>query len=554
MKRFLVALMLLLPIALGATAYGQNTLKVASNLNVEEHQRLSLTTGGAITTYVSYLTIELENTASTPALNVTVLQDLSSVEGILNYSPSAYLSAPRTPVWNLGTMAPGKKIVVSATLSGKRTQSLLFALSQPEVKFGVPAIKLTAPLEVELGGKYPITATYGGKPLLEVEIEVTSPEGTKSILVTDESGEAEFSATSSGYYTYLVRGYPQEKYISTKASEPKPKEPVPSTAAAAVDSGGLPIKLENVLPLILGLIVVAAVIFVLMSYLSGRREEEQPPVQSDSPYYSYSYAQQPSQEGQQPAKQVDAQATRDLLASRRADQEQPAALEGEKKQAEDEETQSQFNEMGEQTSVYSDEVADEGKDASEGGKQAALEGGEYTRAFPDSEESELESAIDEELSKSEEEGEAPEPKSAEAEEKPEEESNWEEEQSSIQRQLELIRAKLAKSRQIDKAEKELEEAATSLPDEEEEPATSGKFAVEEEEEAGKGDTPIEEAELEAQEESESPEEKEAPKPSRVSRPLARYTSTKLSASKGRQPEKTVRKAPDRLKAAGKKRR
>lgn len=504
--RKLFALFAMFALAVSAASYSTGPMQIDSNLAVEENQRLSDTTAAVVTTYVSYLTLEVKNAGPVALENIKITADLSPIEGILEFSPPASLIAPRTPMWELDTLAPGESRVLSAKLSGARAVELLSSIPAPTVSFSAQKVRLDAPQYAQVGERYTLILTSSSGPVPGAQITITSPSGKEAMATTDQNGRASYFPQENGHYTYLVLNYPMESYPSTVAQGEEIPLP-PPTAGASIPQPGFEFNLGGIVPAIFGLLLLAVVAFAVLSFGSQPREEPQASAQQQS------YV-QPSPQTQQ-GQPLNPEVTRSLLAQRRSEQQsgpQPAEpQEG----------------MGEYTTIYEEEGEKERE--KEGDEYGKGEGGdEYERAGEEKSAGKSEGYTREEEKESEGSGEAGyesgeekrEAKKGGAKEEgkesdeldegalerieeelagePEEESgDWEEEQSSIQRQLELIRKKLASTRGEDTGQ---------LEEEGEEPA------------AAAGPAPSEK------------------KPERVSKPLARYSAPQ-KAKEQKKPER-----------------
>ncbi len=481
--RKLFALFAMFALAVSAASYSTGPMQVDSNLAVEENQRLSDATAAVVSTYVSYLTLEVKNTGPVALENIKITADLSPIEGILEFSPPASLVAPRTPMWELSTLAPGESRVLSAKLSGARAVELLSSIPAPTVSFSAQKVRLDAPQYAQVGERYTLILTSSSGPVPGAQITITSPSGKETMATTDQNGRASYFPQENGHYTYLVLDYPMESYPATVAQGEEIQLP-PPTAGASIPQPGFELNIGGIVPIIFGLLLLAVVAFAVLSFGSQPREEPQASAQQQS------YV-QPSPQTQQ-GQPLNPEVTRSLLAQRRSEQQ------SEPQPAEPQEG------MGEYTTIYEEEgekgsedgekagddyeggekesEGEEGKGGRAGAGYGKGEGGdEYERAGEEKSAGKSEGDTREEEKESEGSGEAgyesggekPEAKSAakkggakeegkEGDEldegaleqieeelagEPEEESgDWEEEQSSIQRQLELIRKKLASTR------------------------------------------------------------------------------------------------------------
>lgn len=171
---------------------------------------------------VSYL---IQNFGKEDAAGMKISQD---VDGGLAYSLSA------------GTVKAGR----NATVNFSFPADLAPSMPDPEIYYVLPSVSLKG-AETEVNEKMDLWLKVGKLPLSGEEVQVTTPSGSKIMLLTEKSGLAEFTPREVGPYLVSVprRELVKPVYIYATQSyvPPKPEAAGKATilgAASALLVGG----------------------------------------------------------------------------------------------------------------------------------------------------------------------------------------------------------------------------------------------------------------------------------------------------------------------------
>jgi hypothetical protein len=121
-----------------------------------------------------------------------------------------------------------------------------------------------------------IVKAENGTPLVNVVVNVTTPEGEVFTLVTDENGKAAFKAEEAGTYAYSVVGYSTEGVVSTlvKTSTVLPWEEGAATGGGATEFPWMWILIAAgaILSVIFGVLLIAVILALYYFIRKGRRK------------------------------------------------------------------------------------------------------------------------------------------------------------------------------------------------------------------------------------------------------------------------------------------
>ncbi|MFA5106331.1 MAG: hypothetical protein WC506_05220 [Candidatus Micrarchaeia archaeon] len=260
-----------------------NGFEVSRTVQVTEIPRVSLITGAIEVNYETNVTMTIANALDSAAFNVSILDGIYfPVDGTeLGFSPAPSQVVPYLE-WKTPEIAAGGNFTIVTHYNTKITGDMLAFFPAPMIKYypdpaSIPQkIIINAPGKVEPGKEITIKAIdANGKPVGGLALLIGGPDGYLSELVTGPDGTATTVIGKEGKYTIasktaMVTG---NTLITVAALEP------PVTASSTADTGKPLFRLEDVLSIIGGIVLVSVVLgiifFIAKRSGNGASKEEE---------------------------------------------------------------------------------------------------------------------------------------------------------------------------------------------------------------------------------------------------------------------------------------
>lgn len=371
-----------------------NGFEVSRTIQVTELPRVSMITGAIEVNYESNVTLVITNSLDYAAFNVSILDGIYfPTDGTeLAFSPAPSQVVPYLE-WETPKLASGDNFTIVTNYKSKITDDMLAFFPAPMIKYdpdpaSIPQkIIINAPVKAEPGEEITIAAIdSNGNPVSGLALLIGGPDGYLSELVTGPDGTATTVIGKEGKYTIasktaMVTG---STLITVAVIEP------PVTASSTADAGQPLFKLEDVLSIIGGILlvsVVLGVIFFIAKRSGGQqeapKEQEQPPEQQEividegkmfatRGQQAFSGSENTTVVEASTSQQVSEEATKKMIEERLRKKEadarpiQPQPGEAEEAESEEEEDSDDDHPAPPREEYDEDETGEEGEEGEEG--------------------------------------------------------------------------------------------------------------------------------------------------------------------------------------------
>ena len=258
-----------------SNSYDLNALKVSRELDTTITKEFNTATRVDILSYDSTMKITVRNNGL-PIKNVIITENISLYENP-SFDPEPTEITNDTAIWKVDFISADSKYRIEIGFKSKMDNSTVQSMLPPTIEYGVMTPRLLVPEEANTGEELNIIVTNDENQPMEVELTVTSPDGKHTNLETDENGKAVFTPSKDGAYEIAIKNTNISKQFNAKAIELTNN----TLTTAAMSTDEVTEKAWGILPVLVILVVIAAVLFgVIVMYAPRRPSEEEKEIDS----------------------------------------------------------------------------------------------------------------------------------------------------------------------------------------------------------------------------------------------------------------------------------
>ena len=175
--------------------------------------------------------------------------------------------------WIFENIDANEKLEMFVYFEGELDEEIFVGLESPVIEINMERASLIVPSIGRVGDEMLITAvTKDNEALPKIEITVVSPSGDEEIITTDERGFASFTPQEEGEYIFELIGLKTDEDYSVEV-EPLQQQGLTTAYIAGDDEW----EAVDFIPIVIGLIIIAVVLFGMVVYFAPKKEKELTP-------------------------------------------------------------------------------------------------------------------------------------------------------------------------------------------------------------------------------------------------------------------------------------
>lgn len=241
---------------------------VVRELHVYENKSYDIFALKYVYSYRSVMTIKFTNRQ--PLVKEVLVKETLGPYSQPNFDPEPYSQSDDRVVWKFTDVPVNRTVEMIIEDDGLIDNETFLSMPAPDLTVTLKKVRLLVPNNVSLGEELTISVVDEDNMPVQIPVEVVYPDGRSVNITLNSDGIATLIPEDQGYYVVRIPEFNIEKKVNV--FKPLPVNQTLTTAAMTGQSDKD--RLMVFLPVLVMLVIIAAILFgVIVLYAPRRRDE-----------------------------------------------------------------------------------------------------------------------------------------------------------------------------------------------------------------------------------------------------------------------------------------